>query len=290
MRLATFAIAGREGQRANAAIIALGPGHDFEVINILREQAGLPVLSEDEAAKLTEEVQIGPGRGKLLDMTASASTTNASPRRFLLAMWPTDQRSWFASMIGEDTFIREQKPVFLQFLKSFSLHEGGPHGEGHSTHTHETPRDAAGSGKHVWNAPPTWQEVPPTQMLLAKFVATGEAGAKAEITISFLPGDGGGVLANVNRWRERQLGLSAATEADLPKLITSLDTSAGKAMLVDMTGNKTSDGKITRLIGAIVPQGGRTWFYKMMGDEPVVAREKEALVKFVETVKTPDVP
>jgi hypothetical protein len=296
MRLATFAIAGKQGQQANAAVIALAPGHDFEVINILREKAGLSVLVEDEMTKLAEEIQIGPSRGKLFDMTGNSSPTNTDPRRILVAVLPIGERSWFVSMIGDDAFVREQKPVFRQFLESFSLHEGESHSEPASargpidTNVKEAPRAATGSDKNVWNAPATWQEVPPTQMLLAKFLATGDAGAKAEITITAFPGDAGGVLANVNRWRVQQLGLSAASEADLPKLITSLDVTSGKAMLVDMTGNKSSDGKSTRLIGAIAPQAGRTWFYKMLGDEPVVAREKEAFIKFVQTVKNPDVP
>jgi len=296
-RLATFAILGKQGQQANAAVIPMPAGHDFEVINILRqESAGLPALDEDEMAKITEEIQIGPGRGKLFEMTGSASTTNAAARRFLVAVMPTNERSWFVSMIGDDAFIREQKPVFLQFLKSFSFREGGSHRESASAQTatgtedRESPGTPTGTKKHVWNVSANWQEVPPTQMLVAKFIATGDAGSKAEITVSVFPGDVGGTLANVNRWRVQQLGLSAVSEADLAKLITSLDVASGKAMLVDMTGNKSSDGKSTRLIGAIAPQAGRTWFYKMMGDEPVVAREKEAFIKFVQTVKPPDDP
>jgi hypothetical protein len=296
MRLATFAIAGKQGQQANAAVIALAPGHDFEVINILREKSGLAVLGEDEMAKLAEEIQIGASRGKLLDMTGNSSPTNTAPRRIFVAVLPTDDRSWFVSMIGEDAFVREQKPVFLEFLKSFSFHESGSHSEPTGagspigTDVEEVPRVATGPKKNVWNAPAAWQEVPATQMLLAKFVATGDAGTKADISISVLSGDGGGVLANLNRWRVQQLGLSAASEADLPQLITSLDVSTGKAMLVDMTGKDLRTGKTARLVGVIVPQVERTWFYKMMGDESVVAREREGFVKFVQTVKTPDAP
>lgn len=295
MRMATFAIAGKQGQQANAAVIALAPGHDFEVINILRDNAGLSALGEDEMVKLTEEIQIGPSRGKLLDMAGNSSPTNINPRRFLAAVLPTDNRSWFISMTGDDTFVREQKPVFLQFLKSISFHEGGSHSEPTSdrapisTNVKEVPHTATEPGKTVWNTPATWQEAPPTQMLKAKFLATGDAGTKAEITVSVFPGDVGGPLANVNRWRN-QISLSPVGQAELEKVVSPLDVTSGKAMLVDMIGNKSSDGKSRRLIGAIVPQGGRTWFYKMLGDELVVAREKDAFIKFVKNAKPPDAP
>ena len=38
---------------------------------------------------------------------------------------------------------------------------------------------------------------------------------------------------------------------------------------------------------ASVPRDGQTWFYKMMGDDATVAREKDAFVKFVQTARYP---
>ena len=89
---------------------------------------------------------------------------------------------------------------------------------------------------------------------------------------------------NINRWRN-QIGLPPAAEADLPKQIQSLDVEGGQAMLVDMTGTDPRSGQKTRLIGAIVPQGGQTWFYKLMGNEQVVEREREGFTRFLKTVK-----
>jgi hypothetical protein len=61
----------------------------------------------------------------------------------------------------------------------------------------------------------------------------------------------------------------------------------GAAVLVDLTNPSAQSGAHTRLVAAIVPQGDRTWFYKLVGDEPVVAREKDGFVKFVEAVRYP---
>jgi len=39
------------------------------------------------------------------------------------------------------------------------------------------------------------------------------------------------------------------------------------------------------MIAAMVPHAERTWFYKLTGSEAAVAREKDAFLKFVQTVR-----
>jgi hypothetical protein len=123
-------------------------------------------------------------------------------------------------------------------------------------------------------------------MLLAKFLITASEG-KAEITVSAFPGEVGGLLANVNRWRA-QVGLAPVGQADLDQQVTSLDVLGGKAMLIDVSGTNPKNGQRTRLIGAMVPREGQTWIYKLMGDEPVAEREKAPFIKFVQTVRYPN--
>jgi hypothetical protein len=77
-------------------------------------------------------------------------------------------------------------------------------------------------------------------------------------------------------------------EKDLDGLVSSLDVPGGKAILVDMSGEDAKSGQKARLIGAILPRGDRTWFYKLMGDEQVAEREKPAFVKFCQTAKYPN--
>ncbi len=98
--------------------------------------------------------------------------------------------------------------------------------------------------------------------------------AKAEVNVAAMGGEGGGLLANVNRWRG-QIGLGAISENDLSQLAQSLDVSGGTATVVDFTGKDAKTGAPTRLVGAIVAQSGQTWFYKLMGDASIVARQKE---------------
>jgi hypothetical protein len=104
------------------------------------------------------------------------------------------------------------------------------------------------------------------------------------VNVSTSAGDGGGMLANANRWRA-QLGLAPEAEADLSKETQSVDLPGGKATLVDISGKNPSNGEKARLVAVVVPQSGSTWFYKLMGNTQVVEREKEAFMKFVQTVK-----
>ena len=99
------------------------------------------------------------------------------------------------------------------------------------------------------------------------------------------PAQGGGTLANVNRWRA-QLSLPEVAEDGLPKITQALDVLGGKATLVDLSGTDAG-GQASRMVAVIVPHGGQTWFYKLTGSGAVVGHEKEAFTQFVQTVRYP---
>jgi hypothetical protein len=140
---------------------------------------------------------------------------------------------------------------------------------------------AASSTPHPnWKVPPAWQEQAAGPMQMARFLATGKDDTKAEASVVVIPGDGGGPLANVNRWRQ-QLGLAAIEPANLAKETSTLEVGAVKALVMDAT---SSDLK-KRLVAISVPREGGTWFYKLAGDAAVVAREKDAFLGFVQTAK-----
>ncbi|HXG46824.1 MAG TPA: hypothetical protein VNO52_04305 [Methylomirabilota bacterium] len=277
MSVASFAIAGAEGRTATVSAMPF-PGlvnQDLLVVNILRERSGLPQITQDELAGHTEPVAIGPAAGRLLATSSeSIASTNASP--LLVAMTTHDNVSWFFRMSGDATLVSEQKPAFLEFLKSVRFvppaktavasTAGGPSPE-----------------RPAWTVPASWREVAPTSMLLAKFIATGDEGKRIDITVSSLPGDGGGLLTNVNRWRG-QVGLAAIDEKGLRASATTLEHPEGRVTVVDLTGTDVKTSSPTRLIAAVMPHHGETWFYKLMGDPQVAEREKAAFLKFVESV------
>ncbi len=139
------------------------------------------------------------------------------------------------------------------------------------------------SGKLGWTVPPGWIELPPTQFALARFVVSGPTG-HAQITATVLPGNAGGLFANVNRWRS-QVNLEQIVEADLAKTVKNIETHAGTAQVVDFVGADPKTGRKIRLISVMLPHEDRTWFFKIIGEAEVVAHQKDAFLQFVQTTR-----
>jgi len=131
-----------------------------------------------------------------------------------------------------------------------------------------------------WTAPAGWKEIAGSGMRVASFEPPKTAG-NAEVTVVALPGDVGGELANVNRWRG-QLALAPIAEADLPAARTSVRTRLGSLFVYDFTG---SGEKKTRLVAGMIQVSGTMWFFKLMGDENAVAAAKPAFLKLLEGLK-----
>ena len=128
-----------------------------------------------------------------------------------------------------------------------------------------------------WTAPAGWKEAPGNGMRVATLTPPPAAG-KAEVTVIALPGDVGGELANVNRWRG-QLALPPVGEADLPAARSELRSKLGALNLYDFTGTGTNK---TRLVAGMLSVSGTTWFFKLMGDEKAVAAARPAFLKLLE--------
>jgi len=139
------------------------------------------------------------------------------------------------------------------------------------------PVATAGDQALVWTAPAGWTPKPTSAMRRGSYSVTGAEGA-ADLSISAFPGDVGGDLANVNRWRG-QLGLPAV--ADLTGALQVIDSNGLQIRLFEGANNGT------RMLGAIVPRAGETWFFKLTGPDALVAREKSAFVDFLHTIRTP---
>ena len=282
MRVGCFD-AGKEGQAADVSIIPLqmpgGPKMELSNYNMWREALQLPAVDKVES----EPVAIGAEQGKLYEVADSKS-----PKRILAAVLEKNGTSWYFKMNGDAAVVQEQKPAFLDFLKSISFEAAPATATANPTSgtSMGQPLSAETMATAVSNPslPAGWKEIPNPPMLLAKYVIPGAGDAKAEVNVSMLNGTGGGALANVTRWRG-QLGLAPMSEEDFSKTTQTIDTAGGKGTLVDMTGTDSKTGKKSRLIGIIVPQASDTWFYKLMGDPQIVEQQKETFTMFIQTTK-----
>jgi len=296
MRVASFRVKGQNGKQADVSIVPLGglAGGELNNVNRWRGQVGQPPVAEGELAKLAQPAQIGGQPARLYEQAGKAPNSD-DPTRILAAFQRRDDTSWFFKMTGDDQLVAEQKPAFIEFLGSVSFADTTavktdlpPSHPPINPAALQPPGPATAADPNTpkWQTPSGWKEVAAGQFLVAKFIATGSGNAQAAINVSMSAGDGGGLSANVNRWRG-QLGLQPLAQAELEKQAKPLEVSSGKATLVEMTGTDARTGQASHLVGAIIAQGDRTWFYKLMGDEKVVQQQKDAFVKFVRTAKYP---
>jgi hypothetical protein len=297
MRVASFGIA-QNGKQADVSVIPLGgmAGNDPANVNRWRGQVGLSSLPDDELAKLAEKVSVGDVPGDLYDL-AGTSPGSGDAERILGVILHRDDTAWFFKMTGEAALVEAQKPAFISFLKSvqfgglaapstMDLSKLPPSHPEIAGMTPAVPAPSADdASKPTWTVPTGWQEGQLSQFLIAKYVIAGDGGAQAAVNVSSLAGDGGGLLPNVNRWRA-QLGLAPETDTDIANLPT-IDASGAKATLIEFSGTDARTGKAAQLVGVVLPLGGQTWFYKLMGDAGVVAQQKDALIKFVQSAKYP---
>ncbi|MBC8010091.1 MAG: hypothetical protein H7067_08340 [Burkholderiales bacterium] len=140
---------------------------------------------------------------------------------------------------------------------------------------------ASGPGL-VWTTPAAWTAGPERSMRKATLLIPGEAGSPgAEIAVTAFPGDVGGNLANVNRWRQ-QLALPPIGEAELGAALQHVHVGELHVDVVELVGTASP---AQRVIGAIVPHAGATWFFKLTGPDALVTREKAAFLAFLQTVR-----
>ncbi|MGI9088924.1 MAG: hypothetical protein ACR2HH_14475 [Chthoniobacterales bacterium] len=143
--------------------------------------------------------------------------------------------------------------------------------------------NAAGPAQVHWTAPEGWQEQPATGFRKGSFLVTGADGKTADVSVISFPEQAGGLLANVNRWRN-QLKLAPITnEAEVG---TPMPVAGRDMFFVDLVSAEAiaPEGTKSRILGGIFPLNGETWFFKMIGPDAVVAAQGEAFKQFLGSV------
>lgn len=273
MRAASFQIAGKDGEVADFAAIPIPnlSGKELTLVNMWREGMGLGPIVEDQIAEVRSPIVVSGIEGQMFDMiTPEPPAGHTANQRTVVAMANRGATTWFFKLTGPDALVQAHKPRFAAFLEAIEFHEGSHDADGAApAGTLPTPHGDPGLPR--WTVPEGWQQTQPGRMLLASFDLSGGSG---KVTVSSLGGDAGGLLANINRWRAHQMGLPPATADELKSMVTTAQSTAGEASIVDFA-NDTE-----RMVVVIVPHAGSTWFYKAMGDPAVIGREKDAFVKF----------
>lgn len=139
-------------------------------------------------------------------------------------------------------------------------------------------RDAGGplrESQFEYQAPDHWQDRGAGAMVAQEWrVGEGSAEDTVRITLSFA---GGGLAANINRWRG-QVGLDPVPDDDLGGIDTEID--GRPAQRYELIGEQRA------IVGIVAPQEGpMTLFVKMTGPSPKVEMERENFLEFAKTLK-----
>lgn len=124
-----------------------------------------------------------------------------------------------------------------------------------------------------------------------RVVTARPAGARdVECYVTVLRGDAGGILANVNRWRE-QMG-QPALDLDGVQALPTVDVLGAPAPLVELGGDFTGmDGETTAgaaLLGVVRPRATDTLFVKMTGPAAAVRAERSRFEAFCRSLREAD--
>jgi hypothetical protein len=134
-----------------------------------------------------------------------------------------------------------------------------------------------------WETPAGWQTQAASGLRAASFLAPGQRGASADVSVVMFAGAGGDVLANINRWRG-QLQLAPITAERLPAELNAIDAPAGHFLVADIRGEPAQGKAAIRILGAWLEQPERVWFFKMMGPEDVVESQRGTFLGFLRSV------
>ncbi len=146
-----------------------------------------------------------------------------------------------------------------------------------------------------WTPPPTWKAEAARPMRAATYsipLAAGDQGT-AECVVNFFgAGQGGGVDANIERWRGQMLG------ADSKPAVAKIDKRTGRGVpitVIDtagtytgMGGPMTGGGKPVagyRLIGAIVEGPGGSVFFKLTGPAKTIAAQQKNFEQLIASIQ-----
>jgi hypothetical protein len=120
--------------------------------------------------------------------------------------------TWFFKVTGPSDRIGAHKNDALDFLRGLR----------------------AVDGEVRWSLPSGWKEEKggPARLASLRF---GDRDPRLEMTVVRLPGDGGGLAANINRWRD-QLGLDKIDDSEAAASVQKTAASGIEVQVVDLSG------------------------------------------------------
>jgi hypothetical protein len=311
MRELGFEVAGREDATCTFAILPGTGGGLAANVNRWRKQMSLDPLTEDQIAELPRRRFLGEESVEVdLEGTyvGMGGTEPIEKARMFGLIVVVEQASAFLKMVGPADVVAAERQAFdrlqLSLLppgtSSGDMPPGhpptgpaatppGPMGDlppGHPPMGQTPPPPASATPSRLkWKAPEGWVEQGPRQMREVTFQPAGASAA--ECYISILGGMGGGMAANINRWRQ-QMGKPALSDAEISALPTA-DVLGGRGVFVtvsegDFSGDTGEQVEGAALLGFILERPDDWVFVKMRGPAMEVLPEQANFEAFCKSL------
>jgi hypothetical protein len=250
-----------------------------------RKQMGLDPLEPGEVEALPE-VEVFGAPAKLLELAGDYSGMGSQPRpgwKLLGALQVRANASLFVKMTGPAEVVDAEREAFLAFCASLRAMDDGS--EAASTTAQPAPEaqraesTRSDDGPLRWEAPADWKETPPRPMRLVSYAM----GSASECYVTVLGGEGGGLVANLDRWKG-ELGLERTTPDEVAAL-ERVPMLGREAVLFEGVGDYSSMGGSPRrdsaVLGAICMRDQDSVFVKLIGPREEVLALREPFVRFL---------
>jgi hypothetical protein len=288
MLLGKYQIEGPDGATVDVTFSTLrsAPGGLLANINRWRGQLGQETFADDAALK--ENTRTVPsGFGEALFIEIEGLVDNSDPKkdgRLIGAIAESGASAWFFKLRGNEALAAAERENFINWIASVKpaetskvpMHGTAP-GEGLAPPV-SSAAAPAGDGTLSWQLPEGWTPVNGSSARYATLAIAGADGTKGELAVTHFPGDVGGDLANVNRWRA-QIGLEPIDEAALAASVAQVAAGPKTIKVIDATGPQN------RCAAGWVAHSGETWFFKFTGPDALVGAEKAKFTAFLESIR-----
>ena len=279
MRQASYLAKGASGATADISLVVLAgaAGGVLDNVNRWLSQLGQPTITSEQLKQLVKHVPSSLGDVSIVDLEGLPQGGDASKDgRIIAGIASGENGTFFFKMRGNAPLVESQKEGFIQWIGSAK--KGETSQDFASEQVAPAPVTEVKQPEIKWDTQKDWQPAPASSMRYASFTVVGKNGESANVSVSVFGGDGGGDLANVNRWRS-QIGLSALTQDDLKPLIVPLACKDANFQTIDMDGPKG------RILAGWTRMDGKSWFFKLIGPAGVVEGEKEKFAAFLRSVQ-----